>query len=377
MRILAIETSCDETAFAVVSVTQDNHIENRLSYKVRTSDLPVVQVEENLVASQVKKHARFGGVVPTLAKREHLKNLPVLWKKIQKNSAVRDKKIDLLAVTVGPGLEPALWTGIQFAQKIHKEYFNEKIPLVGANHLEGHLYSFLLDKEKIQAVKRSKKSLFPMVSLIVSGGHTILGVLRSLTEYEKLGETVDDAVGESFDKVARLLGLPYPGGPLIEQLAKEGNANLIKLPHPMQNQKNYNFSYAGLKTAVLYYLRSQGIFLENFSPTATAKKTHIPSQLQKDLSASFQDAAFSPLVAKTYRATEEYGAQSVCIGGGVAANTYLFALLRKKLDGLADVMVPPFVYCQDNAAMIGVAGYIQYKKGGHNYPLIANGTMNV
>jgi len=362
MRVLAIETSCDETAIAVIFVTQKNGI-------------PHIVVEESLIASQIKIHAPFGGVVPSLAKREHIKNLPVLWKKVQKLESVKNKKIDLLAVTVGPGLEPALWTGIQFAQKIHTEYFQEKIPLVGVNHLHGHLYSFLL------AQKNEEKALsvihYPLVSLVVSGGHTILGLLKSLTEYQKLGETVDDAVGESFDKVARLLDLPYPGGPLIEQLAKEGNAHAIKLPSPMKSQKNYNFSYSGLKTAVLYYLRSQGVVSESFSPAAVSKKAKISPQLQKDLSASFQEAAFVSLVSKTARAVEEFGARTVCIGGGVAANKELAELLRKRLAGVADVVVPPILQCQDNAVMIALAGYIRYTAGMKPYPLTANGTLSL
>ena len=358
MRILAIETSCDETSFAVVSIDETNGLS--------------ITIEENLVASQVKLHASFGGVVPTLAKREHIKNLPILWEKIKKLKAVQEKNIDLLAVTVGPGLEPALWTGVQFAQEIHKNYFNEGIPLVGVNHLEGHLYSFLLIENK----KLKTENMFPTVSLIVSGGHTIVGVLKSFTEYKKLGETLDDAVGESFDKVARLLDLPYPGGALIEQLAKEGDPHAIKLPHPMIYQKNYNFSYAGLKTAVLYYLRSQGIVSENFSPRAVAKKAKIPEQLQRDLSASFQDAAFAPVVAKVSRAVSEYNAHAVCIGGGVAANKKLPELLAEKL-GKVPVIVPPFAYCQDNAAMIALAGYMRYISGKKSYPLKADGTMSV
>ncbi|MFA7201384.1 MAG: tRNA (adenosine(37)-N6)-threonylcarbamoyltransferase complex transferase subunit TsaD [Candidatus Paceibacterota bacterium] len=360
MRILAIETSCDETSFAVVSIKEQ-------------AKFPLVTVEKNIVASQIALHAPFGGVVPMLAKREHIKNLPILWKEIQRVSEVRDKKIDLLVVTVGPGLEPALWTGIQFAQEIHKNYFNETIPLVGVNHLEGHLYSFLLTENK----KLKTEDIFPMISLVVSGGHTILGVLESFTKYIKLGETLDDAVGESFDKVARLLDLPYPGGPLIEQLAKEGDAHAIVLPHPMIHQKNYNFSYAGLKTAVLYYLKSQGIVSQNFSPRAVAKKAKISSQLQRDLSASFQEAAFAPLVAKVSRAVQEYGARSVCIGGGVAANKKLPELLENKLEANVSVVVPPFAYCQDNAAMIAVAGYMRYNSKRKPYLLKADGTMNI
>ena len=405
MRILAIETSCDETSFSLVQVTQMHADATRIKAdKEGKYILPIVTVEKNLVASQIKLHAPFGGVVPTLAKREHIKNLPILWRQMQKIKEVKNKEIDLLAVTVGPGLEPALWTGIQFAQEIHETYFKKSIPLVGANHLEGHLYSFLLAektefpifpssrtkfttggsnfqfsiKSETQNLKKEKTTnhLFPMISLIVSGGHTILGVLHSLTKYEKLGETVDDAVGESFDKVARLLGLPYPGGALIEQLAQEGNKEAIQFPRPMIHQKNYNFSYAGLKTAVLYYLRSQGVNVDNYSPSAVFKKKKIPIQLQKDISASFQEAAFAPLVAKVARAAQEYQAQTVCVGGGVAANKKLSELLQVALPQ-ATVIVPPLMYCQDNAAMIALAAGIRHQSSQNMYPLQADGTMNL
>ena len=377
MRILAIETSCDETSFAVISITQTDADKTQKN----ADNLPMVTVEKNIVASQVKLHAPFGGVVPTLAKREHIKNLPLLWKEMQKLPSVKEKKIDLLAVTAGPGLEPALWTGIEFAKRIHADLCGPKrgqtqkkeIPLVGANHLEGHLYSFLLSQKTEFPISNFQ---FPIVSLIVSGGHTILGVLRSLTEYEKLGETVDDAAGESFDKVARLLDLPYPGGALIEQLAQEGNAQAIKFPRPMISQKNYNFSYSGLKTAVLYYLRSRGIAIDNYSPSSAAKKKKIPMPLQKDISASFQEAAFAPLVAKTARAVQEYKACTVCIGGGVAANRKLPELLRAALPQ-TKIIVPPLEYCQDNAAMIALAAGIRYESKKESYPLNANGTMNV
>jgi N6-L-threonylcarbamoyladenine synthase len=365
MNILAIETSCDETSFAVVTV--------------REGKIPHFSVVKNIVSSQVELHAQYGGVVPNLAKREHLKNLPILWEEIRKVPLVRDKKIDLLTVTVGPGLEPALWTGISFAEKIHEEYFEKKIPLVGANHLEGHVYSFLLSP----SAEKDAAAIFPAISLLVSGGHTILACMQDPLSYRKLGETLDDAVGESFDKVARLLNLPYPGGPRIEQLAKEGNPDAIQFPSPMMHQKNYNFSYSGLKTSVLYYLKSLGSTANDFSLSEkdSQKLASIEQEgtMQADLAASFQNAAFRVLVAKAVRAARENGAKSIFIGGGVAANKALARMLRaglKKEGVAARIIIPPFKYCQDNAAMVAAAGYFaQLRK--KRYPIKAQGTLSL
>ena len=229
MKILAIETSCDETGIALLEASGTAHA-------------PRIRVIENLVTTQIPIHREFGGVVPNLAKREHLKNLPTLFAQLRARHP--RLKFDLIAVTVGPGLEPALWTGITFAQALAKEY---DVPLIGANHLEGHLYSFLLS---------SKKAVYiPAIALIVSGGHTILLKLDSFLKWKHLGETRDDAAGEAFDKVARLLGLQYPGGPEIERLARTGNPDAIAFPRPMLADKNYDFSFSGLKTSVLYYMR--------------------------------------------------------------------------------------------------------------------------
>lgn len=364
--MLAIETSCDETSFALVRVTE--------------GDIPSFFVEKNVVSSQVALHAEFGGVVPSLAKREHLKNLPLIWEEFKKIPAVRDHKIDLIAVTVGPGLEPALWTGIAFAKEIHETFFGKEIPLVGVSHLHGHLYSFLLARLKAGV---RVADLFPMVSLIVSGGHTILGVLRDIDAYKKLGETVDDAVGESFDKVARLLNLPYPGGPRIEQLAHEGDERAIPFPSPMMHQKNYNFSYSGLKTSVLYYLKSLGSLATDFTLTFEQKKKldAIESDgVRENICASFQRAAFEPLVKKSLRAADEYGARSICIGGGVAANKnlpYRITRALKKEGKTLPVVVPPLGYCQDNAAMIAVAAYMRHRTKKKKLPLEADGTLSV
>ncbi|MFA5099107.1 MAG: tRNA (adenosine(37)-N6)-threonylcarbamoyltransferase complex transferase subunit TsaD [Candidatus Paceibacterota bacterium] len=343
MRILAIETSCDETAIALVDA--DGGLR-----------APRFKVLENLVASQITIHRPFGGVVPNLAKREHQKNLPILYKKLQ--TINYKQKIDLLTVTVGPGLEPALWTGINFAEELRIK--NKELRIAGANHLSGHLYSFLLSQKKLD------KNIFPAIALVISGGHTILLLMKDLAHYKKIGETRDDAVGECFDKVARLLKLPYPGGPEIEKLAKLGNSKAIDFPRPMLNQKNYDFSFSGLKTSVLYYLRDHKLQTTNS---------------KADIAASFQAAAFDSLIKKTLRAVEEFGAKSVMISGGVAANKSLRKAFNKQLityNKQQKDKVKLFVtkFPTDNAAMIAAGAYIDFlnKK---KYKMIADGNLTL
>ena len=241
MKILAIETSCDETGIALIDARGG----------IRS---PKFSVIENLVSSQIPIHRPFGGVVPNLAKREHLKNLPILFEKMMTRHSQNGKfPADLISVTVGPGLEPALWTGIGFAKMLAKKY---KKRLVGANHLEGHLYSFLLPRKNLIARRPVPSAkIFPSIVLIVSGGHTVLLRMDSFSKWRRLGETRDDAAGEAFDKVARLLDLPYPGGPEIEKYAQRGDPQAIAFPRPMLHEKSYDFSFSGLKTAVLYYLK--------------------------------------------------------------------------------------------------------------------------
>jgi N6-L-threonylcarbamoyladenine synthase len=347
MNILAIETSCDETGVALLRAT--GGLKN-----------PQFMVLDSLVASQIKIHRPFGGVVPNLAKREHLKNLPILFKRL----VAKHKKMkpDLVTVTVGPGLEPALWTGIEFAKSVAAE---ARLPLVGANHLEGHLYSFLLPSRSSTAYASAlvKKTLFPAVALIVSGGHTILLHMESFSKWKQLGETRDDAAGEAFDKVARLLNLPYPGGPEIEKLSAKGNSFTITFPRPMLDKKNYDFSFSGLKTAVLYYVRDL---------------KHKPSAEEKtDVAAGFEQAVVDVLVAKTRRAAEEYGAESILLSGGVAANKHLRKALKRsaELTG-ANFFVPDFKYNLDNAAMIGAAGYMAYLRK-KRYKLEARGNLGI
>ncbi len=347
MKIIAIETSCDETGIALLEVSG-------------TARAPRVRVIENLVTTQIPIHRPFGGVVPNLAKREHLKNLPILFGRLLKKHP--QLKFNLITVTVGPGLEPALWTGITFAQSLAKEY---GVPLIGANHLEGHLYSFLLSKQKTVS--------FPAIALIVSGGHTILLKLDSFTKWKRLGETRDDAAGEAFDKVARLLDLPYPGGPEIERLARAGNPHAIAFPRPMLHDKNYDFSFSGLKTSVLYYVRDHP-FSKNKTAASVASATRAA---KADIAASFQEAALDVLVQKTIRAVREFGARSVMLSGGVAANKALRVRLARETKKIGCAfLVPNFKYNLDNGAMIGVAGYMSYLRK-KRYKIEARGDMEI
>jgi tRNA threonylcarbamoyl adenosine modification protein TsaD len=372
MRILAIETSCDETALALVEA----------SGGLRA---PKFKILRNLVASQIDAHRPFGGVVPMLAKREHEKNLPrVLSELLAADSSGPKLKAqslkssvlapssyllapDLLAVTVGPGLEPALWAGIEFAKELHSKLkaHNPKLPIIGANHLEGHLYSFLLqEKTESSKSKFQISKLFPAIALIVSGGHTMLLKMDSLTKWKRLGETRDDAVGEAFDKVARILGLPYPGGPEIQKAAERGNPAAVDFPRPMIHSKDFDFSFSGLKTAVLYYVRDH-------KPKAGASK------FRADIAASFQQAAVDVLAAKAAHAVKAFGAKSIFLSGGVAAN----AAIRSRLSVVSrelsvNFLVPPITFNTDNATMIAAAAYIQHLQKKKNR-LVANGTMTV
>mgnify|MGYP001616199174 CR=1 FL=1 len=347
MNILAIETSCDETAIALVRATGTAR--------------PQFAVLKNAVASQIEAHRPFGGVVPNIAKREHHKWLPIILRKIvgdDESAGWRSafKKIDLIAVTQGPGLEPALWEGIEFAKALAKKYNK---PLIGVNHLEGHLYSFLLmEKTEIQSSIRQPadkfSKLFPAVALIVSGGHTILLRMNDVLAWKKLGETRDDAAGEAFDKVARILGLPYPGGPEIQKISEKGNPAAIAFPRPMLDKKNYDFSFSGLKTAVLYYMRDH------------APKANEANKLKADVAASFQQAVIDTLVGKTMRAVSEFKAKAVLLSGGVAANQPLRDALGAQARGnRMAFLVPEFKYNTDNASMIAVAGYMKYLRDGN------------
>ncbi|MBI2610217.1 tRNA (adenosine(37)-N6)-threonylcarbamoyltransferase complex transferase subunit TsaD [Candidatus Giovannonibacteria bacterium] len=353
MVILAIETSCDETAIAIIEARKEK---SGTDFKILS----------NQIASQIKIHAPFGGVVPNLAKREHIKNLPILLYRAlkeaklipiskqesknsnqnQKLSTKNYKLIDAIAVTYGPGLEPALWTGINFARELAKKW---RVPLAPVNHLEGHIYSafmrgaqFSIPPPSPRLRRASNFQMFPLLTLIVSGGHTEMVLSKKHLNYKILGETLDDAAGEAFDKVARMLELGYPGGPLVSKLALKGNPNAINFPRPMIHSKDLNFSFSGLKTSVLYYIR------ELPQTKFWAMKT--------DIAASFEKAVVDVLVKKTLDAVKIYKPRTVAIGGGVGANN----LLRSELVKKTGALLPEKKFTGDNAAMIAVAGYYRF-----------------
>ena len=377
MIILGIETSCDETAAAVIDVRGP-------------AARPRVRVLASVVASQVKLHAKYGGVVPHLAKREHQRNLvPTLLtalteaklrnpkSEIRNPKQIRNPKfkilnsvlerepelvvrltkwvtpmstprIDAIAVTIGPGLAPALWTGVNFARAL-AHLWNK--PLIPVNHLEGHIYTNLLPSGWTPA--RSVKLLavrFPVLCLIVSGGHTELVIMRRPGNYRVIGETLDDAAGEAFDKVAKMMRLGFPGGPVISRLAEHGNPSAFAFPRPMLVAKNFDFSFSGLKTAVLYALRDMKA---------------VSHAMKCDVAASFQEAAVDVLVAKTIRAAREHSVKTVMIGGGVAANKKLRADLARRLTrdlpGV-DLLLPDPKLTGDNALMIALAGWFRRKE---------------
>jgi len=339
MNILAIETSCDDTCVALVKATGKKW--------------PKFKILSNIVSSQVKIHRKWGGVYPALAKREHQKNLPMVLKRALKKakSASWRTKIDLIGVTIGPGLEPCLWVGVNFAKKLSQDL---ETPIIPINHIEAHILVNFVSKSQISNLK---SQIFPAVCLVVSGGHTQLIWMRDFGNYEILGETRDDAAGECFDKIARILGLGYPGGPAIEsEAAKLQNTNYklqIKLPRPMIFQKNYDFSFSGLKTAVLYDFKKR-------PPKVRKSKIYIRKMAKES-----QRAIVDVLTKKTFKAAKEYKAKSLILGGGVAANKELrkqFKVQSSKLK--INFLVPPKKFCTDNAAMIAASTYYQWLKRG-------------
>lgn len=388
MRILAIETSCDETAVAVVEC------EGGLAS-------PTFRVLSHELYSQASRHAEFGGVYPSLAKRLHNQNFtPLLIQALQKADLEREastplsedqigsvkavlerepelfkalttylahtKKpdIDAIAVTKGPGLEPALWVGVNAARALALIW---SIPLIPADHMKGHIFSVLSEKEE----SLTSHFQFPILSLLVSGGHTQLVLVKDWGTFEIVGETRDDAVGEAFDKVARLLDLPYPGGPHISRLAEEEREQNevadIDLPRPMLNSDDLDFSYSGLKTAVLYKIKSEGSLNED-RKAAYAR--------------AFEDAAIEVLIKKTQRAIERYHPATLIIAGGVAANKYL----RSQAEPLVTehgipLYIPDLTLTGDNAVMIATAAYIEFltneKSSFQNYDIRANSNLRV
>jgi N6-L-threonylcarbamoyladenine synthase len=316
IKIVGIETSCDETSVSVV--------ENG-----RT-------ILSNIVSSQMDIHKRFGGVVPEVASRRHVENITLVLEEALQEAKVTLKDIDAIAVTKGPGLVGALLIGVAAAKAIS---FAHQIPLLGVHHIAGHIYANRLVEEIV----------FPSLTLVVSGGHTELILMKKHGDYEILGETRDDAAGEAYDKVARSLQLPYPGGPHIDRLAQQGTAT-IPFPRSWLEKDSYDFSFSGLKSAVLNYLHN-----------AEQRGEQI---VVEDVAASFQESVVDVLVTKAIRAAKEYKVKQVLLAGGVAANKALRSELAEECQkNQLPLLTPPLALCTDNAAMIASAGFIEWQKG--------------
>lgn len=326
--VLGIETSCDETGIAIVKDGKE--------------------VISNYLASQVPIHADYGGVVPEIASRQHLIHISRLVRRVLNETNCEP---DSVAVTQGPGLMGSLLVGVNFAKAFA---WTKKIPIIPIHHIEGHIYSsMLLDKSPD----------FPFLSLVVSGGHTMLIKCKVPHKYEIIGNTRDDAVGESFDKVARILGLPYPGGPSIQKSAENGNPKYCSFPQGLVNSDSLEFSYSGLKTAVLYKVRE-------------VPEVERTPQWVSDISASFQWSAIDVLITKTKLAIKKTGLKRLVVAGGVSANALLRKRLTEELD--IDVFLPEFKYCLDNGAMIASAGYYRLKSGySSDFSFTANPSLSL
>lgn len=363
MRILGIETSCDETAVCLIDASGQG-VEFRY------------EILGNALLSQASLHAQYGGVFPNLAKREHSKNLvPLLQECLRQSSALKESEspdaiiidshvekllerepellatlreyvktyskpaLDAIAVTAGPGLEPALWVGINFAKSLSYIW---NVPIVAVNHMEGHVVMPMMLDGKMREFN------FPTLSLLISGGHTELVLSDKFGSYRRVGETRDDAAGEAFDKVARLMDLPYPGGPEISRLAKEARDTGIKgeftFTRPMMKENSYDFSFSGLKTAVRNLVE---------------KSKPLSDDMKKMIAREFEDTVADVLIEKTMRAADEYAAQTLIVGGGVSANARIREMLaeRASTHGIRSVLVPPPDLATDNAIMIALAGY--------------------
>jgi len=372
MIILGIETSCDDTAIAVLRAEKSNF-----------------KILSNIVSSQIEIHRKYGGVYPTLAKREHQKNLvPVLEKALKKagfleifNSQFsisnfqklkqilereeylfkqlekffkkyKKPKIDVVAVTIGPGLEPCLWAGVNFAKALG--YF-WKVPVIPVNHIEGHIIVNFVDKAQMSKLK---SQIFPAVALVVSGGHTQLVLVEKIGRYKIIGETRDDAAGECFDKTARILGLPYPGGPAIAREAEKlqttkRSKTQANLPRPMIHSKDYDFSFSGLKTAVLYEFRKR------------PKKVRESKEYIREMAREIQQSIIDILIKKTIKAAKEFKARTIILGGGVVANKELRKQFEEKIKKEfpdSKLLIPDLKFCTDNAVMIAVAAYFNKNK---------------
>lgn len=376
MNILAIETSCDETALSIITTDSFDSTE------------PQFHVLSDLVISQIDIHAQYGGVFPAMAKREHAKNLTPLLEQSLKNaelyttstettssigetqkeildrepetfdalcelfSNIQKPKIDMIMVTHGPGLAPALWVGVNFARALATLW---DIPLVPVNHMEGHITSVLL-REDYSCEKPALQNLdsieLPLISLLISGGHTQVVLVKDWGDYEIIGETIDDAVGEAYDKVGRMLDMDYPGGPKVAAAAAKGKENDdITLPRPMMHSGDYRFSFSGLKTAVRYLiqdLKESGTFSED---------------IKNDIAKEFQEAVSEVLIKKVSQSIEEYNAKGLIIAGGVSANSFITNNFQTVCDNYdISLYLPERKLCGDNSLMIATAGFLQYWK---------------
>lgn len=316
--ILAIESSCDETACSIVKNGRE--------------------VLSNIISSQIEIHQKFGGVVPEVASRKHVENITGVVELAMAEAKVSREELDAVAVTYGPGLVGALLVGLQFAKGFA---FSLGIPLIGVNHIEGHIAANYIQYQDLTP---------PFVSLVVSGGHTFVVHVKDYDDFEVMGETRDDAAGEAFDKVARALGLGYPGGPAIDRIAREGNHLAIKFPKANFHEDTLDFSFSGLKSAVLNYINSE---------KQRGNEINVP-----DVSASFQHAVVSVLTENAMRTIKSRNLDKIAVAGGVASNSSLReSLLKRGAEEHVRILFPEAILCTDNAAMIGSAAYFQFIKG--------------
>ncbi len=334
MRILAIETSCDDTGAAVI-------LDGR-------------KILSNIVSSQVPVHQKYGGVVPELASRKHIESIVPIVTEALKVAKITLEQVDGIAVTQGPGLVGSLLVGLSFAKSVA---FATGLPFVGVNHVEAHLSAIFLEE---------KPPRFPFIGLVVSGGHTSLYRMDGFGKFKRLGQTRDDAAGEAFDKVAKLLGLGYPGGPIIDELSKTGNSKAIRFPRPVLSKKSLDFSFSGLKTAVVNYVKAN-----------PAPPMDYPKDLIKDIVSSFQEAVVEVLVKKTIQAAQDQKLKRIVLSGGVAANQRLRQRMKEEsFERKLKVYLPSPAFCTDNAAMVGVVGY-EYLKRGIRSPYSLNAFSNL